>query len=243
MSTEQKSADYAGITKWIVIGVIVIVALFVLKKPLEGFIYKTSEVEVTGSGVKIKTTQTAIGELKVSSEKITEQQANKIANETQGYKNIVATDFTLSWPTDTWTRSNEEIPKFQQMVTQYKPDAQVILYCREKELNELGGANNLFVLSMPFDNRYSFSDQVKADIELNQQMSNARYTTVEVDEATKGATLIYTYELNGMELYQITRYAYKDGKVYGVFATTFADDAAGQTEVNKIVNSFKIVEG
>jgi hypothetical protein len=242
MATEQKSADYTGVTKWVVIGVVVIVALFVLKKPLEGFIHRTGEVEVTGNGVKIKTTQTAIGELKVSTEKVTQQEASKIASELPGVKNTVNSNFSLTWPAETWMRSDEEIPNYEAIITQYKPGASILLYCRQKKLNSLGGANNLFVMSLPFDNRYSFSDQVKADIAVNQQMYNAQYTTVEIDPETKGATLIYTYELNGIQLYQITRYAYKDGKIYGVLATTFADDVQGQAEVNQIVNSFRIIE-
>lgn len=68
------SSDKTGIIKWIVIGCVIVIALLIFKKPIERLLDRASDVnvDVTKGTIAIKTVQTAIGEVKVTSEKIDE---------------------------------------------------------------------------------------------------------------------------------------------------------------------------
>ncbi len=245
-TTKEKSSDWTGVTKWIVIGAVIVITLLILRKPLERLLDRAQEVQVdpTSGNITIRTTQTAIGELKVSAEKVNGQQAEQIVNEKATQRNAaIESDFMLTWPKGTWQKAPEFLSQLEEMYKGAGIQAQALLACRQVVPNSENFQSNVYIVKSPYNNAYSFEEQMQASKEmLLSSMSSARFLTEEVDAETKGATFIFTYDYVGIPCYQIQRYAYKDGYTYQLVATTTVADTESQAQIRTIVNSFRIVE-
>jgi len=245
MASETKRPEWAAITKWLVIGLVILLALLIFKNPIARLLDRASDVEFNPKEgtIAIRTAQTPVGELKVSSEKVQEKNAGSIVSaEHPGFKNNITNDYVIGWPPDTWMRDDSYISTLQNGYTEMGVNATVSMYCRQKLPNSSGFTANVFVSTMPYDNRYSFEDQVKQTEQSLEAYMNARIITDEVDAATKGATIVISFSFNGVSVYQIQRYGYKNGNIIQVVATTTVDDEAAQAQIKSIVNSFRIVE-
>jgi hypothetical protein len=247
MSTaKERSADWTGVTKWIVIGAVIVITLLILKKPIERLLDRAQEVQVdpTSGNITIRTTQTAIGELKVSSEKVNEHQAEQIVQEKSTQRNAaIESDFMLTWPKGTWQKAPEFLPQLEEMYRGGGVEAEALLACRQTMPNSENFQSNVYIVRSPYNNAYSFETQMQANkAALMSTMGDARFLTEEIDPETKGATFIFTYSYLGVPCYQIQRYGYKNGYTYQLVATTTVADAESQAQIRTIVNSFRIVE-
>ncbi|PZF71332.1 hypothetical protein [Taibaiella soli] len=245
MPTDTKRSDWVPVIKWLVIGVVILLALLIFKNPIARLLDRANDVEFNPKEgvIAIKTTQTPVGELKVSSEKVSEVNAGSaVKADHPDFKNNVTSDYVLGWPPETWMRDDGYISTLQNGYTEMGVNAKVLMYCRQKVPNNMGFTANVFVTTMPYDNRYSFEDQVKQTERSLETYMNAQVVTDEIDAATKGATIIINFTFNGVSVYQIQRYGYKDGNIMQVVATTTVDDTAAQAQIKSIVNSFRIVE-
>ncbi|XZF12691.1 hypothetical protein ACTHGU_12955 [Chitinophagaceae bacterium MMS25-I14] len=237
------SSDKTGITKWLVIGSVIIIALLIFKNPIERLLDRASDVnvDITKGTIAIKTVQTAIGEVKVTSEKVDERKATEIATANTGMKNQVAEDYMLAWPPESWEQRSDLIPAIQNFYQQQGTNATVSFVCRQKIPDAADFYSNVYVVSMPYNESYSFEAQVQLTIQMLRTSMNATFTTTEIDAESRGATLGFTYDYNGQRLFQVQRFGYKNGQLISVVATTSPDDKPAQGQIRDIVNSFRIV--
>lgn len=245
MPTDAKKSDVAAITKWLIIGVVILLALLIFKNPIGRLLDRATGVEINPAKgvIAIKTTETPVGQLKVSSEKVTEGNAPSVmATEHPNFKSNVTSDYVLGWPPDTWMRDDGYVSNLQNGYNEMGVNATILMYCRQRVPNSMGFTANVFIATMPYDNSSSFEDQVKQTERSLETYMNARIITDEIDAATKGATIVINFTFNGISVYQIQRFGYKNGNIIQLVATTTVDDVAAQGQIKSIVNSFRIVE-
>ena len=104
--------------KWIVFGVVAISFMLIFKNELGGLLERTSDVQITTEGVKIKaevkTVETPIGKTEVSVVPVTPTPQTKTGIQNTTYTNIKY-GFQISWPNNQdWTADEEMGRQFVQ---------------------------------------------------------------------------------------------------------------------------------
>src|SRR4051812_28777147 len=107
-NTKGNGPDWGTITKWLVIGVVLIVLIFVLKKPLSGLVDGADELKVTKEGFTIHRAKTAVGDVVYSQQKINSEDATKLEAGDANTK-IFRSDnnYVLSWPKGIWKKDDQ----------------------------------------------------------------------------------------------------------------------------------------
>ena len=243
---EKENSNWAGVTKWLVIGVIAIVGIFVLKEPLGELIRKTENIEITESGFKLQTVQTVVGQVNVSGQTITMASISSMENENDNSVSFVDNrqEYYLEWPKDRWKKDDEMLNYLKESFQLTEASLYTIdMVCTRTEPLENGITPNVNVLIGPAEN-VTIEQAVH---EVKRGLVGAEIIEEQYDKNTNGAILVYsTYEseYTQTELYYIQRFVMQNNKTYIITATTpLSDDSGSKEELREILNSFKVISG
>jgi hypothetical protein len=244
-NSKGNSPDWGAITKWLVLGVIALVLIFVLRQPLVTVVGGAQDIIINKNGVEIHTAKTAVGEVKYSQEKIKTDDVARLEQADANTKVFVSNNhYVLAWPKDSWKKNDEQLQYLNDNYSSagYRFD----MYCTRLMPSKSNFTPNVTVLIGPSDG--STMAQILKTYK-DQFLNNVKATIVneKIDETTNGGLLVYTRFDNvysQKELYQIQRFVSSNGKQYILTATTTTDDdEETKKELLSILNSFRIVEG
>jgi len=229
--------------KWIVVGVIALVVIFVFRDEIGKLIERAQEVSVSSEGVKL--VATPIGQTKVTVESVSE----KIYAGTPKVDDNVYVDrqhkFVISWPQNSGWIPHHKMTEsdWARLGIVRDPSYQpaFAVYHWDTPESPHAGAVSIDVYS---------SDQYRHDIKtfLASIIDNARNHGIAVDEVTvdenTGGAVLVTLDKKS-NLSAVNRLVVHDPFVYNIFSTSYpstAEYAKLRDDTNMIVNSFKILD-
>lgn len=238
---KQSSPNYVGIVKWIVIGVLGLVALVLFREPLAKLIGRAGEVSVTSEGVTIKTTETPIGVAVVSRTDAAAEPSGPVG--TIGNRFVDRKRrFEISWPPGGGWRADESLGKRLHAMTNLTSATEVPLVIVGDTVGEFTPSVNVVV------------DTVDAEVTIAQYVEDCSRTmyhsgwtvlSTSVDEATQGGFLAFLNTTMGTQVYQFQRIIVADGRAYVITASQLPPDRSLTQELREelrgILNSFSLL--
>ncbi len=225
MSSEKETSISSGNNvKWIVIGVVSIVVLFLFKDEIGGLIERTESVSVSSEGLTLttRTVDTVLGETIVSGPPTLETAG--ITAETQpNFK--LDNGFMINWKEELWSK-NDELAQLN--------NAELFLQFSIPEG---------FQPSIKIDSHQGF-DSVESFL---ARISYPDRTDVKVELSPSGDSGVRTStgEFNGVKFYFVERVIYNpsSGRVYVATAERPATEAGNEelwNSTRKVLNSFRL---
>jgi Na+-transporting methylmalonyl-CoA/oxaloacetate decarboxylase gamma subunit len=215
MPTDMKSTVSSASTKWMVLGMLVLVFLVMFHPEIGRLIDRVGDIEVSKEKVEIKTVQTVLGNTQLSSVVVAPPmpsrgiQGTTYVNPQEG--------FQISWPDNEHWTANEQIGKDFALRLGLPPTTDVPLVILEKNPTSRFHPNvNVMVEPWIGDGQ-----SVRQTIEpyVNQiRQQGWPVLAFEVDEATHAALVVF---LNGSYggLYQIQRYVFAPSRAFTITAS------------------------
>lgn len=233
----------AAATKWMVVGVIAVAFMVIFQSQLGRLLDRVSDVEVSSSGIKIKTVDTPIGKAEVSVVPV--RYSSPVRDGIQGTTfTSNQFKFQISWPNkNDWTGDEAWGPVFLQNMG-FPPTVKAPIMITYNQV--IGNTTpNVNVIVEKIGNM---------DIQSYLDLSNQGIVSVggqvissTVDEQTQGGfTVLKSTNAFGELVYQFQRTAIANGNAYIITATQIPPDnqfsQQMKNELNSIVNSFRIIE-
>ncbi|MFV2004165.1 MAG: hypothetical protein ACC650_03120 [Gammaproteobacteria bacterium] len=243
---EERSSSVMppGSIKWVIVGVIAISFMVLFQSQIGRLVDRVSDVEVTSSGIKIKTVDTPIGQAEVSVVPVS--YATPVKDGVQGSTYTSNQfKFQISWPNAyEWTADEEWGQTFVQSMgfpaTIKMPI--VILY------NEVIGNTrpNVNVVVEKIGSNMGIQEYINLSVQ-NLISQGWQVVSSTVDEQTQGGFVVLnTTDALGQSVYQFQRVAIAHGNAYNITATQVPPESSlsqqMKDEVNSIVNSFRIIQ-
>ena len=239
-SNEGKSqSDFAGVVKWIVLGVITITVLFLFKGEISRFLNKAETVKI--GALEIKTAQTVLGTVSVSNETVN---SSKVIGEgIQGNTYVNRNSkFQITWPEGNGWNASETIGKtlLQQFGSPSTVDVPLVVMKSEMAGNFRPNIN----VVVETIGSMSASDYINRTAQTLQQLG-WQVVTKDIDEATQGGFVSFYSTTSTFKVYQFQRIVVANGKGYVITASQLPpEDSLSQklkAELLSILNSFRII--
>lgn len=233
--------DLASIVKWIVLGVIAMTALVFFRPQIGNLLNRTSDLEISKSGLKIKTIQTPLGEAEVSNVSV---KSSEIDNDgVQGNMYISRKHhFLITWPAgETWTASQTMGSSLKDLLKLPVTIEIPIVVVKNSKVGDF--QPNVNVTIEPIGSMTAAA-YMKASIE---QIRQQGWTLLEssVDEPTQGGFLSFSNNTLAKPLYQFQRIAIANGNAYVITASQVPPEDALSRQLREellgILNSFRVI--
>ena len=239
-SNEGKSqSDFAGVVKWIVLGVITITVLFLFKGEISRFLNKAETVKI--GSLEIKTAQTLLGTASVSNETV--KAGNVIGDGIQGSTYVNRNyKFQITWPEANGWNANDTIGKSVIQKFGFPPtvDMPLVIIKSDIAANFRPNVNGV----VETRGTRSASDYINRTVQVLQQQG-WQILTKDIDEATQGGFVSFYSTASTFKLYQFQRIVVANGKGYVITASQLPpEDSLSQqlkAELLSILNSFRII--
>jgi hypothetical protein len=240
-SSGKKSplVDSASV-KWIVLGVVVLTALFLFKDELKSFIRESEEIGISSSGITLKKTKTILGESAVSVATVEAKNAKQDGVSGNSFTSREH-KFAIDWPARSWYPDLESGKYYLGQIGNPPGLMMPIFIMSETAIQNFKPNVNVVVEN-------SNISKVRDYVELsNKQLvsQGSEIESVDVDEETNSALVVMYSNYNGQQLYQFQRIVVKQGKAYVITATGLPPvDLLNQSvkeELNSILNSFRLI--
>lgn len=234
-------SDRPGIVKWVVLGVVVIIALFLFKEEIKQLLGRTESIDLPG-GVKIKTASTVLGKAEVSA--VTVKGSKSLGEGIQGSKFVSRQHkFEITWPGGGDWSASDTIGNFLKQQLGLPPTIDIPLVIMK---NEMAGKFRPNVnVGVEAIGRMSFSEYFNSNIQVLQQQG-WQILTKDFDEATQGGFLSFYNNSYGYNLYQFQRYAVANEKGYVITASQLPPEDSLSQQLRQqllgILNSFRIID-
>lgn len=245
MATEEpkKGTDWAGQTKWIVLGVVALVALVLFKAEIGGVIRNAGEVEITTSGLKIKTVQTVLGQAEVSNVKVkaSTSQTDGISGNSFFSRRH---QFQISWAAGGGWEASESLGAALLSRSGMPPTVSMpLVLVRSQAVGNFRPSVNVVVERVGgMSARAYFEGNVQA-----MQQQGWQILTQDFDDSTQGGFISYFNSSMGPKLYQFARLAVANGNGYVITASQLPPDDGLSDQLRagllQILNSFRTLEG
>ena len=237
----KKAADWASQTKWIVLGVVALVALVLFKTEISGVIRNAGEVEITTSGLKIKTVQTVLGQAEVSNVKIKARQADGIQGNTFSSRQQ---GFQISWAEGGGWEASETLGPALINRTGMPPTVSMpLVLVRSQAVGNFRPSVNVVVEKIGAMSARAYFD---ASVHAMRQQG-WQILTQDFDDSTQGGFISYFNSSMGPKLYQFARLAVANGNGYVITASQLPPDNILSDQLRagllQILNSFRTLEG
>jgi len=239
--TGSSKNDWAGIVKWLVIGLVTITALFLFKGEIGGVLERAENIEISSSGLKIKTTQTLLGQVEVSGVKL--KASNVIGTGIQGNSYVSPVhNFQIAWSGNgNWSASDTEGRLLmQQLGLPASVDIPLVIRMNEMVGNFYPNVN----VAVESIGGISANDYINLSAQ-TLQAQGWQILTKEVDDSTQGGFISFYNTSNNAKLYQFQRVVIDSGKAFIITASQLPlDDYTSQQlreELLFILNSFRII--
>lgn len=239
----KKGPDWAGQIKWIVLGVVALVALVLFKTEISGVIRNAGEVEITTTGLKIKTVQTVLGQAEVSNVKV---KAN--ANQADGIQGNAFSSrqhrFQINWAAGGGWEPSETIgPALINRTGMAATVSMPLVLLRSQPVGNFRPSVNVVVEKIgPTSAKVYFDASVQA-----MQQQGWQILTQDFDASTQGGFITYFNSSMGTKLYQFARLAVANGNGYVITASQLPPDDGLSDQLRagllQILNSFRTLEG
>lgn len=239
---KKNKGEWAGVAKWVVLGVVIITTLFLFRGEISRILERAENIEISSSGVKIKTAQTPLGKVEVSNVTIKPSKAlvvEGIRGDTyvsRQYK------FQISWPGGGGWSASDTMGK--SLLQQYglPPTVDIPLVILKNEMVGNFRPNiNVVVESV---GSMSISDYINMSVQILQQQGWEMLTR-DIDEATQGGFISFYNTTFGYRLYQFQRIAVTNGRAYVITASQLPPEDALSQHLRQglltILNSFRII--
>lgn len=239
----KKGPDWAGQTKWIVLGVVALVTLVLFKTEISGVIRNASDVEITTTGVKIKTVQTVLGQAEVSNVKVKANtgQADGIQGNTFSSRQH---QFQIGWTAGGgWEPSETLGPALISRTGMSATVSMPLVLLRSKAVGNFRPNVNVVVEKIGSMSAKAYFD---ASV-LAMQQQGWQILTQDFDASTQGGFISYFNSSLGPKLYQFARLAVANGNGYVITASQLPPDDGLSDQLRagllQILNSFRTLEG
>jgi len=227
--------------KWIVVGVIALVAIFVFKGQLGNLISRTSEVNVSKEGVKV--VATPIGVTTVSAQRLSERLG--IGTE-QSEPNVYIDEqhkFLISWPLNSeWTPSNK-MSQAQFEAAGIRDRSRMPTFLVAKWETPLSPHVGMVSVDVYPSETYGRNIQALVnEIYKSMNLNGITLDSSSIDQDTGGAVLV-THDTSGLSA--VNRLLVGDTWAYNIFSLSYPpsnDYAELRSETNTILNSIRILQ-
>jgi hypothetical protein len=239
-SNEGKSqSDFAGVVKWIVLGVITITVLFLFKGEISRFLNKAETVKI--GALEIKTAQTVLGTASVSNETV--KASTVIGDGIQGSTYVNRNSkFQITWPEGNGWNASETMGKSLIQQLGFPPTVDMPLVIMKNEM--VGNFRPNVNVVVETIGGMTASDYINRTVQALQQLG-WQVLTKDIDEATQGGFISTYYTTSTFKLYQFQRIVVANGKGYVITASQLPpEDSLSQqlkAELLSILNSFRII--
>ncbi len=241
MASDQlkNQSDWAGVVKWVVLGVIAITALFLFNGEIRHILERTDNIEI--GVLKIKTTQTLLGKASVSNEtvKSSEVVGEGIQGSTYVNKHY---NFQIAWSAGGGWSASDTMGKslIQQYGFPLTVDMPLVIMKNEMVGNFRPNINVVVETIGSMSTR----DYINRSIDELQQQG-WKILTKDIDEATQGGFISLYNDRLTYKLYQFQRIVVANGKGYIITASQLPpDNSLSQQlkdELLTVLNSFRLI--
>ena len=254
MSEEKSgnSTNWAGVTKWLVLGTVIITALFLFKDELKKFIGDADEIIITGDGITMKRAKTSLGELAFSAPQSPDKAGSdnsSVRSSGQAKNGINGNTFTseryrfsIDIPNSVEWYMNDNVSRetLNQYAVPVTSEVPVIVMHTRPISNFIPNVNVLISKA----GEIKISDYA-IQYEENIKRMNSGLISKNVDEASQGALFVYNSNYTGTPILQFVRIIIRDGLIYELTASGLPplDQLNDQvkSEMASILNSFRFV--
>lgn len=242
-NTPGESGRSAGIqTKWIVIGVIGVVALFLFKAEIGRLIDRTSSVSITSEGIDVKTVETALGKTVVSAEPV--KAADVTATGIVDTKYVSQADkFEISWPDNVnWSVSDTYGQQLHQMMGLPSTVSIPMIIMSNQTIDDF--TPNIIV-SVEQVQGMDIAQYIDSNLQMIRQMG-WEVLSSSVDATTQAAFVVLRNSDFAYDLLQFQRYVVTPTRAYVVTASQLPpeSDLSPQlrNDLRNILNSFSVLK-
>lgn len=223
--------------KWIVIGIIVLIFIFLFHSKIGHFLDRVSGVKLTDKGVEITTHHTPVGEILVSNTTVGRLDVPDAGLRDNSY---VSTQygFVLSWPKG-W-RPSERMEHAARRLTSNLRSIDIPLVISKK----FGRYTPNVIVSVQSGVRITIAEYIERNMRDVERRGSIIHS-FRIDNITEGGLVVSSTEMMGHSLYNIQRYAIADGIGYILTASSvpptnrLSDDL--KQELLAILNSFRLI--
>jgi hypothetical protein len=237
----KDGSSSAGVTKWIVFGVISLVFLFLFRSELGQLLGRVSEVKITKEGVELKTAETPLGNT-VFSNVLFKPGSTPSAGVHGATFVSQRSNFEISWPDNVnWTASEEMGRDFaRQLGLPSTVDIPIVIRKNEAVANFQANVN----VVVEQINSMTIQEYMNRSVATMSQMGWQILST-NVDESTQGGLIVLLNTMNGNQIYQFQRYAIAAGRAYIITASQLPPDnlltQQLRDDLRSILNSFRVI--
>lgn len=231
--------DWAGVVKWVVLGVIAITALFLFNGEIRHILERTDNIEI--GVLKIKTTQTLLGKASVSNETVKSSEVVGEGIQGSTYVNHHY-NFQIAWSAGGGWSASDTMGK--SLIQQYgfPPTVDMPLVIMKNEM--VGNFRPNINVVVETIGSMSTRDYINRSIDELQQQG-WKILTKDIDEATQGGFISLYNDRLTYKLYQFQRIVVANGKGYIITASQLPpDNSLSQQlkdELLTVLNSFRLI--
>ena len=245
MATEEpKKAgpDWASQTKWVVLGVVALVSLVLFKAEIGNVIHNAGEVEITTSGLKIKTVQTVLGQAEVSNIKVKASTAP--ADGISGNEYVSREhQFQISWAAGGAWKPSETMGSALLKQLGMPPTVSIpLVLLRSEPVGNFRPNVNVVVETIGEMSAKAYFD---ANVQ-SMEKQGWQILTQDFDDTTQGGFISYYNNTMGTKLYQFARVAVANGNAYVITASQLPPDDGLSDQLRagllQILNSFRTLD-
>jgi hypothetical protein len=234
------ASGWAGVAKWVVIGILGLTSLFLFREDLHGLLIRATHVKIWG--LEVITADTPVGKVEVSSVQVKLGsppvegiQASTYISRQYG--------FQISWPDGTNWRASDTLGRALAQKMGLPPTVDIPIVILSTQLVE-GFRPNVNVEVEDVGNNETANQYMDVSVQSMKKMGWVILSS-SVDEATQGGLLVFLNTSAGNHLYQFQRYAISHGRAYVVTASQLPpEDLLSQElreQLRSILNSFRLV--
>jgi hypothetical protein len=238
---QKNGKSWAGVAKWIVLGVVLLFFLFLFRGQIGRILDRTTGLTISEKGVEIKTATTPLGTTTVSNAPV--KADSSIAEGIQGsnYVNQLYR-FQIRWPSNgKWSASDTTGKALhRQLGLSHTVDIPIVIM-----RNELVGSfrPNVNVVVESVGN-VSIRQYMDSSVQSMQQLGWTILSS-NVDESTQGGLIVFLNISSGNNIYQFQRILMSSGRAYVVTASQLPPDnllsQQLRDELRNILNSFQLI--
>jgi hypothetical protein len=241
MASDQmkNQGDWAGVVKWVVLGVIAITALFLFNGEIRHILERTDNIEI--GVLKIKTAQTLLGKASVSNETVKNSEVVGEGIQGSSYVNRHY-NFQIAWSDGGGWSASDTMGK--SLIQQYglPPTVDIPLVIMKDEM--VGNFRPNINVLVETIGGMSTPDYINRSID-ELQKQGWQILTKDIDEATQGGFISLYNDRFAYKIYQFQRIVVANGKGYVITASQLPpDNSLSQQlkdELLSILNSFRII--